>query len=206
MILYLRIGVIFWTIAESSSLRFNQYISKCRDLGTWWRLHLLKLPRWGRVQCRDSCSNNAAGRTDTDVSVHGCCCFKQNSCQPHAEREKKQKKQPKCTWRVYCRIKGTSSSAFPISEGSNVNPLSLFLSFHLHPTLNSLRCDFLLALIFYAFLFWFSTFSWVPLLLRLCFPYRLCCMCDTRFLLTRCCSVWRQKWTNKDAGGLSCLV
>lgn len=120
--------------------------------------------------------------------------------------KKKTKKQPKCTWRVYCRIKGTSSSAFPISEGSNVNPLSLFLSFHLHPTLNSLRCDFLLALIFYAFLFWFSTFSWVPLLLRLCFPYRLCCMCDTRFLLTRCCSVWRQKWTNKDAGGLSCLV
>ena len=107
----------------------------------------LKLPRWGCVQCRASCSNNAGGRTD--VSVHGCCCFKQNSCQLHAEREKKTKKQPKCTWRVYCRIKGTSSSAFPISEGCNVNSLSLFLSFQLTQLL--IQCDFLLAFIFMLF-------------------------------------------------------
>lgn len=79
----------------------------------------------------------------------------------------KGKKQPKCIWRVYCRKK-TSSSAFPISEGSNVSPLSSFLSFHLTQLLIHYGVIFTLffRLLFSALI---STFSLVPLFLCWCF-------------------------------------
>lgn len=65
------------------------------------------------------------------------------------------RKQPKCIWRVYCRLKKPSSSAFTVSEGSNVNPLPSILSFQL--TQHLIHICVIFSFNFY-FIFWFLPF------------------------------------------------
>ena len=185
-------------------LCFNQCISKWRDLSTWWQLANWSCPAEGVYSVVPAAAITRGGVqmcqfTAVVASNRTVVSFMQKG-------KKKKKKQPKCTWRVYCRIKGTSSSAFPISEGCNVNSLSLFLSFQLTQLL--IQCDFLLAFIFMLFFsdFYLLMGAITLFFLFVCFSYCLCCLCDTHFLLTWSCSVVRQRWTNKDAGGLSCLV
>lgn len=53
--------------------------------------------QWEPVQYQTAVAITQWG---VDLLVQGCYCFKQNNCLPCAEREK----QPKCMWRVYCRL------------------------------------------------------------------------------------------------------
>lgn len=162
MILYLRVHVIFWMIVTESSSYvlinvFPNNVTSVLD----GDLPTEVAPPVRACTVSDSCSNNAARRRFVSSRL-----LLLQTDQLSASCRKGKKNQPKCTWRVYCRLKQTSSSAFPISEGSNVNPPpSSFLSFHLTQLL-TLFFFFFLALIFMLlFSVLISTFSQVPLFL-----------------------------------------
>ncbi len=87
------------------------------------------------------CSNNAVRRRFVR-----CCCFKQNSRRPHVIREIKQ---PKCVWRVYCRL----------NKPLHLPSLSYHFSHFNSPNL-LVQCGVILALTF--ILFFYFLFEFLP--------------------------------------------
>lgn len=188
MILYSRIHIIFWMTTESSPyVLINIFSNNLTSVPECMVVTcLLKLPHWGPVQYRTAVAIMQWG---VDLLVNG---FKQSS--PSCKREK----QPKCKWRVHWRLKTKHSSpAFSSSEGSNVNPLSMFLSFHL--TQPSIHCGgnfFSLYFLYFSLLLWFLTChgchcSYVGVCILSVRIMSL--ICGTQVLLIWYCSVLRQR-------------
>lgn len=160
MILYLRICIIFWKIVKSSSyVLTNVFPNKVTSVLDGDLPAEVAPVRACTVP--DSCSNNAVR-----CRFVGSWLLLLQTEQLSASCRKGKNNQS-----VYggCTVeKKTSSSAFPISEGSNVSPLSSFLSFHLTQLLIHYGVIFTLffRLLFSALI---STFSLVPLFLCWCF-------------------------------------
>ena len=144
MILYLRIRIIFWMITESSSYVlvniFSNNSTSVRDGDSPVEVAPLR-----PVQSRTAVAIMQWG---VDLLDNGCCCFRQLS--PSCRMGKNnQSVNGECT-----ETKTSSSSAFPISAGSNVNTPSMFFTFH--PTRLLIHCGvifFIFSFNLYAFFF-----------------------------------------------------